>query len=232
MAPAGAWYTVVGVAGDVRGTALEQPPDEIVYLSLVVALGATDAPGSVETRWTPSEIAFVARSDRNPAAVARSVEAAVRALDPGVPTYGARVMTDILAQASARTSFTLVLLAIASAVALVLGGVGIYGVISYVVSLRTREIAIRLALGALPADVRRMVARQAAGIAAVGIGVGLVGVMMVSRALSAMLFDVSAADPVSLIAAIGVLIGVAGAASWLPARRAARLDPAEALRAS
>jgi len=232
MAPAGAWYTVVGVAGDVRGTALEQPPDEIVYLSLVVALGATDAPGSVETRWTPSEIAFVARSDRNPAAVARSVEAAVRALDPGVPTYGARVMTDILAQASARTSFTLVLLAIASAVALVLGGVGIYGVISYVVSLRTREIAIRLALGALPADVRRMVARQAAGIAAVGIGVGLVGVMMVSRALSAMLFDVSAADPVSLIAAVGVLIGVAGAASWLPARRAARLDPAEALRAS
>ena len=89
-----------------------------IYLPLVVALGATDAPGAVEKRWTPSEIAFVAQSGHNPAAVARSVEAAVRALDPGVPTYGARVMTDILAQASARTSFTLVLLAIASAVAM------------------------------------------------------------------------------------------------------------------
>ena len=231
MAPTGAWYTVVGVAGDVRGTALEQPPDEIVYLPPVVALGASDAPGKPEVRWTPLEVAFVARTTGSPSTVARGVEAAVRAIDPGVPTYAGRAMTDILAQASARTSFTLVLLAIASIVAVVLGGVGIYGVIAYVVSLRTREIAIRLALGARPADVRRMVARHAAGVAAIGIVVGLAGALVVMRALGALLFEVSAADPAPLLAAVGVLIAVAGAASWLPARRAARLDPAEALRA-
>jgi putative ABC transport system permease protein len=230
-APIGPWYTVVGVAGDVRGTALEQPPDEIIYLPLVVALGTKDVPASAETRWTPREVAFVARTGGSPSAIARRVETAVRAIDPGVPTYSARLMTDILAQASARTSFTLVLLGIASAVALVLGGVGIYGVISYVVSLRVREIAIRLALGAQPRDVRRMVTRQAAAVASVGIAVGLAGALVVMRAMGGVLFDVSATDPVSLVAAVGVLIGVTAAASWLPARRAARLDPAQALRA-
>jgi predicted permease len=234
MGPFGPWYTVVGVAGDVRGTALELPPDEIIYLPLVVALGATDpaaAPGP-EIRWTPSEVAFVARSESsNPSVVATRVEAAVRAIDPGVPTYGARAMTDIVAQAAARTSFTLVLLGIASTVALVLGAVGIYGVISYVVSLRTREIAIRLALGAQPSDVRRMVSRQAAAVVAIGIGVGLAGALAVMRALRALLFDVSPTDPVALAGAAAVLVAVSIAASWLPARRAADLDPAQALRA-
>lgn len=234
MGPFGPWYTVVGVAGDVRGTALELPPDAIIYLPLVVALGATDptaAPGP-EMRWTPSEVAFVARSEgSSPSVIATAVEAAVRAIDPGVPTYGARAMTDIVAQAAARTSFTLVLLGIASTVALILGAVGIYGVISYVVSLRTREIAIRLALGAQPSDVRRMVSRQAAAVVAIGIGVGLAGALAVMRALRALLFDVSPTDPVALAGAAAVLVAVSIAASWLPARRAADLDPAQALRA-
>ena len=229
--PLSAWYTVVGVAGDVRGTALEQPADEIIYLPIVVALGATDAPGAPETRWTPLEVAFVARSEAGAAAIATRVEAAVRATDPGVPTYGARAMTDIVSQAAARTSFTLVLLGIASAVALLLGAVGIYGVISYVVSLRTREIAIRLALGAQPGDVRRMVSRQAAAVAAVGVVAGLVGALGLMRVLRSLLFGVSPTDPFALAGAALLLVAVSAAASWLPARRAAALDPAQALRA-
>jgi hypothetical protein len=233
-APVGPWYTVVGVAGDVRGTALEQPADEILYLPLVVALGgrpASPPAEPTEVRWTPREVAFVARTDANPAAIAMRIEAAVRAIDPGVPTYAGRVMTDIVAQAAARTSFTLLLLGIASAVAMLLGAVGIYGVISYVVSLRGREIAIRLALGAQASDVRRMVTRQAAAVSGVGIAIGVVAALVVMRALSALLFEVRPIDPVSLTAAAAVLAAVSAAASWLPARRAASTDPAQALRA-
>jgi putative ABC transport system permease protein len=230
MAPVGDLYAVVGVAADVRGTALDQPPDEIIYVPLVVALGAS-RPGVPDTRWTPREVAFVVRTDRDVATIATRVEAAVRAIDPSVPTYGARAMTEIVAQASARTSFTLVLLGIASTLALVLGAVGIYGVISYVVSLRTREIAIRMALGARPNDVRRMVSRQAASVAAVGIVVGLLGALALMRLLRALLFGVSPTDPVALAGAAVLLIAVSAAASWLPARRAASLDPAQALRA-
>ena len=141
-----------------------------------------------------------------------------------VPTKGA-------CSASARTSFTLALLGIASTLALVLGAVGIYGVISYVVSLRTREIAIRMALGARPQDVWRMVSRQAASVAAVGIVVGLVGALALMRLLRALLFGVSPTDPVALAGAAVLLIAVSAAASWIPARRAASLDPAQALRA-
>jgi len=230
LAPVGDLYTVVGVAGDVRGTALDQPPDEIIYVPLVVALGAS-RPGVPDRRWTPREVAFIVRTDRDVATIAPRVEAAVRAIDPSVPTYGARAMTEIVAQASARTSFTLALLGIASTLALVLGAVGIYGVISYVVSLRTREIAIRMALGARPQDVRRMVSRQAASVAAVGIVVGLVGALALMRLLRALLFGVSPTDPVALAGAAVLLIAVSAAASWIPARRAASLDPAQALRA-
>jgi len=140
-------------------------------------------------------------------------------------------MTEVVAQAGARTSFTLVMLAIASAVALALAAVGIYGVLSYVVSLRTREIAVRLALGARPADVRRMVTRQAVAVAALGAGVGLVGAVAVTRVLAALLFGVSPTDAATMVGAAALLLAVAAVASWLPARRAAGLDPARALRA-
>jgi ABC-type antimicrobial peptide transport system permease subunit len=124
----------------------------------------------------------------------------------------------------------LLLLGIASAVTLVLGAVGIYGVVSYVVSLRTREVAVRLALGAQPAQVRRMVSRQAMVVAGVGIAIGLAGASAVTRVLGALLYDVSPTDPTSMAGAAVLLAMVAAAASWVPARRASRLDPARALR--
>ena len=230
MSPFGEWYTIVGVAGDVRGTALEQPPDAIVYVPMVVTLGRTPMSMEVERQWTPRNIAFVVRSARDRAVLGSRVEDAIRRVDPEVPAYGARPMAVIVSQAAARTSLTLLLLAVASGVALTLGAIGIYGVIAYVVSLRTREIAVRLALGARPTDVQRMISRQAGVVVALGIGVGLASAVALTRVLRALLFDVSPMDPASLVAAAALLAVVAAIASWVPARRASALDPAQALR--
>jgi len=231
MAPVGEWYTVVGVAGDVHGSGLDQPPDEMVYLPLVVTLGGQAMGMDPERRWTPRDVAFVTRSIGDPAAAGGRAERVIRDLDAEVPAYGARSVAEAVARSAARTTLTLTLLGIASMVALALGSVGIYGVISYVVSLRTREIAVRMALGARPVDVRRMVSRQAAVVAGIGIVVGLGGAFAVTRVLSALLFGVSPVDPPTLLAAAAILAGVATLAAWVPARRASALDPARALRA-
>ncbi len=130
----------------------------------------------------------------------------------------------------ARTSFTLVMLGIAAAVALALGIVGIYGVISYVVSQRTREIGVRMALGADRRDVSRMVLRQAMILAAVGVVIGLVAAAGLTRLMSSLLFGVEPTDPVTFGVVAALLIAVALVASYLPALRASRTDPLEALR--
>ncbi len=231
LAPLGPWFTIVGVAGNVRGVGLDQPPDETIYLPLVTAPGNAVQGGVGPARFTPREVAFVVRSAGEPSQLAVPVERALRALDSAVPLYRLRSMTEVVAQAAARTSFTLVLLSIASFVAMVLGAVGIYGVISYVVSLRTPELAVRLALGAGPGDLQRMVLLQATTIALVGVAVGLAGAMAVTRVLSALLFGVTPADRATLVAAAAVLMLVALAASWVPARRASVVDPAGILRA-
>ena len=225
-APFGPYYTIVGVTGDVRGTGLEQPADETIYFPLVVAPLGNDT-----ARWSPRDVAFVVRGAADPATVAQPAEAAVRALDPSIPAYDAHPMSDLVSRAEARTRITLVLLGLASAIALVLGAVGIYGVVSYAVSLRTREIAVRIALGADPAGIRRMISRQAVVVAAVGVVGGLIGALIVTRALAALLVGVSPIDPPTLASAGLLLLAVAFAASWLPARRAALVDPAQTLRA-
>jgi predicted permease len=227
LSPTGASYTVVGVVGDVHGTALDQPPDETIYLPLVTAPG--DA--ASEARWTPREVAFVVRGADGPPAVGGDVARLVSALDPSVPVYRIAPMREVVARASARTTFTLLLLGAASVAALALGAVGIYGVIAYVVRLRGREIAVRLALGARPAEVSWMVTRQAMVVAALGVAVGLAGTLALTRSLGALLFHVSPTDPVTLGGAAALLLAVAAVASWLPAHRAAGADPAEALRA-
>ena len=130
----------------------------------------------------------------------------------------------------ARTSFTMLLLAIAAAVALLLGAVGIYGVISYVVSQRTREIGARMALGAGRRDISRMVLREGLAITLLGIGIGIAGALAVTRLMLALLFSVSPTDPATFAAVPMLLAGVALLASWLPARRAASVEPLEAIR--
>jgi ABC-type antimicrobial peptide transport system permease subunit len=139
-------------------------------------------------------------------------------------------MSAIVADATSRISFTTALLGAASGVALLLGLVGIYGVVSYVVSRRTREIGIRMALGATAPLVRGMVVRQGLFLAGVGAGIGLLAAGALSRILGSILYGVSATDPLTYGAVALALVMVATMASWLPARRAAGVDPAQALR--
>jgi predicted permease len=225
--PLSPWSTIVGVVGDVRGTALEQPPDQMLYVPLVASLGPRAERTSVLR-----DVAFVVRAapGRDLATVSAAVRRAVRAIDPAVPTYDLRPMEERLAHASARTSSTLALLGLAAAAALTLGAVGIFGVVSYGVSLRRREIGIRLALGAKPSQVRGMVSRQAVAVCAVGVVAGLGASLALMRVLGALLYETKPTDPAVLAAAAAALLGVAIIASWAPASRAARVDPASALR--
>jgi predicted permease len=227
-APTTPWSTVVGVAGDVHDTGLERPPDQLVYVPLLAAVGS--AGGS----WAPREVAFVLRARNrgpDPTRLAEPVRKVIQGLDPGVALHSLSPMGEILSAARARSAATLLFLGVAAAAALGLAGVGIFGIIAYGVSLRRREIGIRLALGARPAGVRRMVARQAVVAAGLGIAGGLAGAAALTRVLGALLFETNPLDPAALAGAALLLLGVAFGASWGPAGRAARVDPASALRA-
>jgi ABC-type antimicrobial peptide transport system permease subunit len=148
---------------------------------------------------------------------------------PSLPV-SPRTMRDVLDRSLARSSFTLVMLAIAASMALVLGVVGIYGVISYAVSQRRREIGIRAALGAQQADLSRMFVRHALVLAGIGVAIGLAAAAGLTRLMSTLLYGVTPLDPVTYVAVPLVLIGATVLASYLPARRAASVDPLEALR--
>jgi ABC-type antimicrobial peptide transport system permease subunit len=172
----------------------------------------------------------VVRVDGDPLAFLPILRREVLELNPRIPLSNPRTMRDVFETATARTSFTMALLGTASGVALILGVVGIYGVISYVVSQRTREIGVRLALGAPTSSVRSMVVRQGVALTGAGILVGLVAAAALSRVMSSLLFGVSAMDPLTYGGVALALGAVAVLASWLPARRAAGVDPAIALR--
>lgn len=230
-APTGPWFTIIGVTGDVRGTRADEPPDEAVYLPLVTAPGPAAADGGAgPVRWLPRELAVVVRGSGDPALLGVPVRRAMRALAPGAPVYEAQPMRQIVARSMARTAFTLLLLRIASLAALLLGAVGLYGVVSYMVRLRLKEMAVRLALGAEPDALRRMILAQAAAVTAAGIAIGLGAAFGLMHLLGSLLFNVAPTDPLALTAAAGLMAVVALAASWLPARRAAATDPAAALR--
>jgi predicted permease len=219
------WYEIAGVVADVRQTGLEVPSEEMVYFPAL--WGAADQP--IATR-TMDLVVRVAEGD--PLQLLPVVRREVQALNPRIPLANPRTMMDVFDAATARTSFTMTMLGTASLVALVLGLVGIYGVVSYVVSQRTREIGVRLALGASGREVRGMVVRQGIALAGVGVGVGLVAAAGLSRVMASLLFGVSAADPLTYGAVALTLGSVAVLASWLPAVRAAAVDPAIALRES
>jgi ABC-type antimicrobial peptide transport system permease subunit len=154
----------------------------------------------------------------------------VWSVNPNLPVARVRTMDEYVQRSMARTSFTLVMLGIAAAVALFLGSVGIYGVISYVVSQRTREIGVRMAMGAEQRDVSRMVLKQALTLAGAGVVIGVAGAMGLTRLMSSLLFGVSAMDPVTFGSVAVVLSAVVLLASYVPARRAAKVDPVVALR--
>ena len=216
------WYTIVGVVGDVHGRTLEDKPIQTVYFPMV-RYGDKAA-------WAPSSFHLVVKGRTDPTTLAVPLRGVVRSLDPNLPISDVRPMREVVTRSMARTSFTMLLLVIAAAVALLLGSVGIYGVISFVVSQRTREIGVRMALGAKRDDISRMVLREGLGVTLLGIAIGLASALAVTRLMLALLFGVSPTDPGTLAAVPVLLAAVALVASWLPARRAAAVDPLEAIR--
>jgi predicted permease len=217
------WSTIIGVVGSVRDAGLDQPPTESVYLPLETLNVAGMA-------WAPRNVAFVVRTSGDESGLVAPVRRIVAAIAPALPVYALTPVRAVVTRAEARTTFTLTILGIAALIAMCIGAVGIYGVIAYLVSLRTREIGVRMALGAEPAQVRRMITRHALTDAGLGVAAGLAGAAALTRVLGSVLFGVSPTDPLTLGGAAVVLIATAVAASWVPARRAAGLEPSIALR--
>jgi putative ABC transport system permease protein len=219
----GGWLTIVGEVGDVHYESLDTPANDAFYLPLVTPPTTNNG--------VPRFVSLVVDAGSRQSSVAPEIRSIVRSLDPSLPTYDERSLNELIAASSARARVTLSLLAIASALALILGAVGVYGVMAYGVTLRQREIGVRIALGAQPGEVSRMISRQGIVLGMAGVAIGLGLALIVTRFLRGLLYDVSPTDPTTLIVTCGVLIAVALMASWIPARRAAAIDPAEALRA-
>lgn len=221
------FYRVVGVVGDVPAGSLDGEPAIAVYYPIV---HNPETPGFWGW-WRPVNMRlFVRTGSADPLSLLPAVRRAVHEVDPTAPLSDARTMERIVAESTARFRFTSLLLAIAAGVALLLAAVGLYGVISYVVGRRTREIGIRIAIGADPATVERSVVTRSLWLTAVGIGAGVIFALATTRLLEGLLFGVAPTHPAAFAAAAVVLAGVALVASWIPARRAARVDPVEALR--
>ncbi len=216
----GVWYDIVGVVGPVRYESLEQPATEMIYYPLAPLSFSPDADPIFS-----GTLSLGVRTNVPPSSLVGAVTAAIRSIEPNVPVTNVRTMEEILARARGRTAFSTLLLAIAACVALVLGVVGLYGVVSYLVSQSTREIGIRMALGADQGSVCRMFLKQGLTVATVGVLLGLVVTFTITRLLDSMLYEVSTTDPLTLAAVSLLLLTVALAASYLPARRAARVDP-------
>jgi len=222
--PGTTWRTVIGIVGSTRDTALAAAPSRVVYF-----------PESVSSDTVINQLsrtmAVVARTNGDVAGMTRSIQQAIRDIDPTLPTFDARSMRSAADASIAQLSFTMIVLGVAAGVTLLLGVVGLYGVIAYVVTLRTRELGVRIALGAQPSAVAAMVTRQGLAVSGVGIVVGLGLVVLAARFLRSFLFEVAPTDPGILASATSILVVFAFLASWIPARRAARVNPLEALRA-
>jgi putative ABC transport system permease protein len=230
-APTFTWLTIVGIASNTPTSALADPtPASQLYMPMSIA-GGPDYPVSSLVGPNITMMSYVVRSATSLSGLMPSVRRAVATVDPQLAIAQVGTLQDMLDRASAQVAFTMVLLAIAASVALMLGVIGIYGVMSYVVTQRTGEIGVRLALGAEPASVSRMIVRQGGLVAIAGITIGLATALAGSRLIESLLYGVSSRDPRVFAITTLTLLAVALLACWLPARRAARLNPLEALRA-
>jgi predicted permease len=225
-ASVGPWREIIGVARDERDDGLNQPAPGIVYWPMLMSQ-FTREPVSVQR-----SMVYAVRSKLacTPGFL-RQIQQAVWSVNPNLPLARVRTLDEISATSMARTSFATVMLAVAASVALLFGVVGIYGVIAYVVTQRTREIGIRIALGAQIGDVRRLFLHRGLLLISAGIILGIVVALSLTRVTSALLFGVSPVDPATYAAVSIGLAGVAVLATWLPTRRASRVDPVVALRA-
>ncbi len=212
----GPWLTIVGVVGNVRHHELDRPPQPEVYVPYAQA--------SVES------MVMLLRTGADPAARLPEVKAAIWALDRDLPFADAGPLDDLLFDASAQHRFRALVLGAFATLALGLAAIGIYGVMSYSVTRRNRDIGVRVALGAQSRDIFRLILGEGLTLTAVGLAAGVAASLALSRMLAGLLFGVTATDPLTFAGATAVLLLVALVASYLPARRAARLDPLAALR--
>jgi predicted permease len=213
---AGIGATVVGVVNDIRYAGLDGEIEQAVYLSY----RQLPRPG----------MALVLRSDVEPSSLTLALRNAIREIDPALPVYNVMTMNERLSNSVASHRFNLLLLSGFAALALLLAGVGVYGVISYVVSQRAHEIGIRMALGAQRADVTRLFIKQGMALVLLGVTLGSLGAFALTRVMTSLLFNVGATDPLTFVCVALVLSLIALLACYLPALRASRIDPLAALR--
>ncbi len=214
------WYSVVGVAGDVKQFALSDSESFAIYLPY------QQSPIPFLMR----DMTVVLRTSSDPLSMIPAVRRVIEGVDPELPLYEVASMQELVYRSVSEPRLNMALLAAFAALALVLAAVGIYGVMSYSVTQRTREIGVRMALGARRADVLRSVVSQGAKRAAAGIALGLIGALFLTRFLTSLLFGVKPTDPVTLAAVAALLAAIALLACYIPARRATRIDPLAALR--
>ena len=217
----GPFLEIVGVVADVKQAGLDEPAGTELYFHY---------PQTAAVGQAPQTMNFVVATTGDPTVLAPAVRRAVWDFDAALPVSGLQPMTDVLGDAMARTRFLTALMAAFAALALLLAAVGTYGVMSYAVSQRGRELGIRMAMGAEASKVQALVLGQGLKTAALGLAVGIAGAWGLTGVVESMLFDVDARDPITFVAGPVVLTLVALVATWLPARRATRLDPVTVLR--
>jgi predicted permease len=216
LASSAPWRTVVGVVGRVKQYALDSDSRIALYLP--------------HTQNPSRALTVVLRSGADPAALTGSVKKEIRELDPDLPMYYVRTMAQRVDESLARRRFSMLLLGVFAGVALALAAIGIYGVMSYLVNQGTREIGIRMALGATARNVQSLVVRQGMSLALAGVAIGLAGAFALTRFLQSLLFGINATDPFTFVGIALLLSAIALVASYIPARRAARVDPMISLR--
>ncbi len=214
------WFTVVGVVADVKQTDWRDAGEANVYFPLT---------GPTPTTWALGSPAYVVKSPRAES-LGREVRELVRQVAPEAPVYRDYTMEFLAQRSMVQLSFTMLTLGVVSALAMILGAVGLYGVLAYVVADRTREIGVRMALGATAGAVQRMVMSQGAKVVLVGIVLGVAAALGSTHLLKALLYEVDALDPVVFVAMSIMMIGIGLLASYVPARRATKVDAIESLR--
>ncbi len=214
------WFTVVGVVEDVKQNDWRDPGQELVYFAMA---------GPTDSSWAMGSPAYVVKSPRA-SVLQREVRQIIREVAPEAPVYREYTM-DVLARRSmVQLAFTMLTLGVVSGLALLLGAIGLYGVLSYVVAERTREIGVRMALGATAKAVRRQIVSQGARVVMIGVVIGIGAAMASTRLMNALLFNVKAVDPLVYAAMAVMMVVIGAAASYMPARRASSVDPVVALR--
>jgi putative ABC transport system permease protein len=212
-------FTIVGIVNNVKLYGLDVEAGPAIYMSVF----------QVESGISFQTV-FAARASGDPTSLIPAVRREIWTVDKELPIYDVSTMKDVIAESLAQRRFTLLLLSSFAGVALLLAAVGLYGVISYSVTQRTQEMGVRMALGAAPRDLLRLIVGGGTRLAAVGIGFGILAALILTRFMSSMLFGVRPADPLTFIAVSLLLLFVVLFASYIPARRAATVDPMVALR--